>query len=205
MTVEEILRLELPNNLPGFESYKPLNLMNRPSVSKDLLADKSLKKAGVLALLVAGDNPYFLLTERNAYKGVHSAQVSFPGGKREKFDKDLLDTATRETYEEIGLSADDYKIVGSLSPLYIPPSHFYVQSYLAVCKTVDDLRLDEREVKRLIKFPLSMLMADGNLESRSFEKDGLRFPIKGWAFDGVFIWGATACMLMEIRAILLAS
>ena len=89
MTVEEILRLELPNNLPGFESYKPLNLMNRPSVSKDLLADKSLKKAGVLALLVAGDNPYFLLTERNAYKGVHSAQVSFPGGKREKFDKDL--------------------------------------------------------------------------------------------------------------------
>ena len=68
-----------------------------------------------------------LLILRNTYKGIHSAQVSFPGGKTEKEDDSYEDTALREAEEETNILKDTVEVLGEITPVYIPPSNFIVQ------------------------------------------------------------------------------
>ena len=72
------------------------------------------------------------LMVRNSYPGVHSGQVSFPGGKLEPEDPDLEYTALRESEEEIGVDRRHVEVIGTLSRIYIPPSNFEVRPYLCL-------------------------------------------------------------------------
>ena len=202
MIWDKILNLSLPPKLPGFEAYKALNLQSRPPATNTLLKDKTVKKAAVLVLLVNSKEPYILLTERQSYKGVHSRQVSFPGGKKELHDINYEATAFREAFEETGVKKKDVKLLGNLSPIYIPPSHFYVQAFLGISVEEPTYVIEAREVKRIIKMPISYLLGTNNLGEHNFNKDGFTYKVKGWHLDNTFIWGATACILMELKAIL---
>src|SRR5690554_7190003 len=95
---------------------------------------KRMKKAAVMALFFP-DTDYgtnLLLILRNTYNGIHSNQIALPGGKMEKGDKDLLHTALRETYEEVGAVPDQILVIRSLTKVYIPPSNFEVTPYLGL-------------------------------------------------------------------------
>ena len=74
---------------------------------------------------------------RNEYDGVHSNQISFPGGKKENNDADLIETAVRETNEEIGIKKDNMIFQLKLTDIYIPPSNFLVRPYIFTLKSLD--------------------------------------------------------------------
>ena len=91
-----------------------------------------------------------VLMLRNKYKGVHSNQISLPGGKVDRLDKSLKDTALRETHEEIGLHKDDIDIVGDLSSVYIPPSNFNVYPFIGYINTTPIFHPDPKEVSLIL-------------------------------------------------------
>ena len=121
---------EIP--LPGFKSH----LLLAPSDRHDDLINTNYnninhKRASVLIHFYPSNNDQlsFVLIERNKYPGVHSGQISFPGGKYEDKDKDLLATALREANEEVAIQKSTVDYIRTLSKVFIPPSKFMVTPF----------------------------------------------------------------------------
>ena len=102
-----------------------------------------------------------VLILRTSDHGVHSGQVSFPGGKKEESDRSLEDTALREAEEEIGIKKNDVKVIGPLSELYIPVSGFLVQPFVGYLNKKPLFYPDKNEVAKLIEVSLDLIMDDG--------------------------------------------
>ena len=117
---------------------------------------KEAQIAAVLALFYPDENQNttLVLILRNTYKGVHSAQVGFPGGKVESSDINLMNTALRETEEEIGVKQDLVTVVKEMSPLYIPPSNFLVHPFIGISQQPLEFIKDDGEVNTIIEVPL---------------------------------------------------
>jgi 8-oxo-dGTP pyrophosphatase MutT (NUDIX family) len=166
---------------------------------------KSAKKAGVLALFYPNDSgkTYLVLILRKTYKGVHSAQVGFPGGKYEDQDKNLLVTAVRETKEEVGVPEHMVNIVKPMSPLYIPPSNFLVHPYLAVSEHTPQFIKQEEEVEDIIEVDLLDFLNDENaITTRVPTSFNVEVDVPAFHLNGHVVWGATAMMLGEIKDLL---
>ena len=145
---------------------------------------------------------YFVLTRRPEYPGVHGGQISLPGGRREKGEA-LVDTALRETNEEIGVVPESLKVIGQLSSLYIPPSNFCIYPFVAFCSTRPSFIPDAVEVAEIIETPLSLLLdpAIQKSEMWHFETYGTR-QIPFFEILGHKVWGATAMILSEFLTLL---
>ncbi len=116
------------------------------------------KIAGVMILLFEIDKKWNTILIRRAEDGqTHSGQISFPGGKYEKFDADIIATACRECEEEIGIKRNDIEVLGTLTPLYIPPSNFVVTATVGYIANAQNLKPDEKEVQEIIQVPLDVL------------------------------------------------
>lgn len=200
ISLAEQIKFQAEKKLPGIEAHKTM-LPEGRTISNDYLNQISnYKQSAVFALLFQDDqNISLLLTQRHQYEGKHSGQISFPGGKKEVHDKDLLDTAYRETYEEVGISQQNIELITALSPLYIPVSNFFVQPYLGYAQNLQDLSLNEREVKSIIKLPLQDLNDPSLLKIKKIEaSSGLFLTVPAFEIGEHIIWGATAMMLREI-------
>lgn len=161
--------------------------------------------AGVLALLYPGpeSQTYLLLIRRTSYPGVHSDQVSLPGGKMEPGDPDLMATALRETGEEVGVGPDRVSVVRALSPLYIPPSNFEVSPYLGMIRVRPLFRRQESEVAALIEVPVAQLLSDRQVVSRKLTTSyATNIDVPAFMLGGQVVWGATAMMLNELKSLL---
>ncbi len=165
------------------------------------------REAGVLLLLYpyrtdSRSELHVALTRRREYPGVHSGQISFPGGRRE--DGETLEiTALRETHEEVGVLPDTVQIIGQLSPLYTPPSNFCIHPFVGFSATRPAFSLEPKEVAELIETPLSLLLnpAMCKQEIWSFPKYGER-RVSFFDVFGHKVWGATAMMLSEFLVLL---
>ncbi len=163
------------------------------------------KQAGVIILLYPDQNghSHFVLILRKSYPGVHSNQISFPGGKLEANDKDLIYTGLRETEEEVGVKMAEMTVVRPLTPLYIPPSNFMVYPTLAYSETSPEFSKDDSEVERVIEVKLSDFLNHTEIEthvittSYANKKEVLCFMINGYV-----VWGATAMMLSEFKVLM---
>jgi 8-oxo-dGTP pyrophosphatase MutT (NUDIX family) len=166
------------------------------------------REAGVLLLLyphrAQGTNLelHLALTRRTEYPGVHSGQISFPGGRREGHES-LAITALREAWEEVGVAPETLELIGQLSPLYTPPSHFCIYPFVAYQPTRATYNLAPQEVAELIEVPLSLLLdpAIRQEEIWHFEKYGTR-RVPFFDVFGHKVWGATAMMLSEFLTLL---
>lgn len=144
-----------------------------------------------------------LLIQRAAYQGIHSQQISFPGGQFELGDADLRQTALREAREEVGFHPNQLKEVGWLTPLYIPVSHFQVYPLLALADEPPDLKPDNREVMDVLPIPVIRFR-----EPKAFQKgvvtltDGRIVKTPYFAVAGNCVWGATAMILNELLVLL---
>jgi 8-oxo-dGTP pyrophosphatase MutT (NUDIX family) len=140
--------------------------------------------------------------QRTAGRGVHSGQLSFPGGKLEKGETHRI-AALRETHEEVGIEAHHWNIVGELSALYIPPSHFVVQPFLAIGPENPEFQLNAEEAVSLIECPVSFFLQSGIIGRKGIfvAKYNRTFDSGYFDIQGQTLWGATAIMVQEFRSL----
>ncbi len=151
------------------------------------------------------NKPCFVLTKRASYNGQHSNQVSFPGGKKDKMDSNLLNTALRETKEEIGVSVPLQAIKLELTDVYIPPSNYLVKVFVAVIDYKPQLKANY-EVNRIFTPRLSQLLDSKNVKtSQVISSRDISVLSPSFIFDDSVVWGATAMMLSELKELFLSS
>ncbi len=166
---------------------------------------KNTKKAGVMALFYPDKkgSTNLLLILRKTYKGVHSNQVAFPGGKFELEDSDLMQTALRETFEEVGVHPKDIQVIKTLSTIYIPPSNFMVQPYIGLCTKPKSFVLQETEVEKIIEVSLSEFLSDSVIFEQVLDTSyAQNLSVPAYKLNGYTVWGATAMVLSEIKDLL---
>ena len=194
--LEDMFRISLPG-MEGQLPMAPLPLEEERFAIKEQI---STRKGAVLFLLYPdGDNCLLPFIKRPIYEGVHSGQISLPGGKFENGDADLQATALRETGEELGVNADDILVLGGLSKLYIPPSNFTVYPYLGYVSYTPEFAPDPREVDRLIIGDFKRLVNKAVRKKKEIElANGQVIQAPYFDIQGEVVWGATAMMLSEL-------
>jgi len=164
------------------------------------------RAASVLVLVVPDDDgeARVVLTERPAYEGHHSGEVSFPGGKPEPDDVDHVATALREAIEEVGLdpAAAGIEIVGLLDEVRIPISGFRITPVVAIARRSPVLVAHPGEVARIIEAPLNAFLpsAEIRIVERTIMDVDLHFGV--YPVHDLEIWGATARILGQLGAVL---
>lgn len=168
------------------------------SLNPGLEPTRPLKPAAVLVPLVARPAGFtVLLTHRTAHLAHHAGQVSFPGGHIEPDDRGPVETALRETAEEVGLDRSTIEVIGQLET-YVTRTGFVVTPVVAIVHPPVAINPDPHEVAEVFEVPLSFLLDAANHQQCSAEFDGVTRHFYAMPYQGHFIWGATAGMLMNL-------
>lgn len=201
-SLSKLLTKRLEQSLPGWEAH--LKMSTHMHKDARLNPPGHSRQAAVLILLYIHDNQLWMpLIQRPVYDGVHSGQMALPGGKHEPQDKDLIETALRETHEEIGVKVDRKFVLGELSKLYIPPSNITVSPILAMVETQPTYVRDPLEVENITEVSVNALQASENYLVKDVEiYDGRVLKAPSFQIDEKTIWGATAMMLSELLFLL---
>lgn len=204
ISVAKHIQTEAEKKLPGIEAHRNMLPEGRSMPDDYLTTISNYKQSAVFALLFEEARELFLLlTQRHQYEGMHSGQISFPGGKQDATDENLLATAYRETYEELGISSAQIQFITTLSPLYIPVSNFLVQPYIGYLASLPALLIDKREVESIIKFPLLQLNNPEIVKRTRLEaSSGFLLTVPAYHFENKIVWGATAMILNEIATLI---
>ena len=201
-SVSKIENIPLPAAASHFKMVPPFR---QALLKKQEEAIKKAKHAGVLALFYPNKTQQtkFVLILRKTYKGVHSAQVAFPGGKLEEQDTSLQDTALRETFEEVGVPSHTVQIIKKISQVYIPPSNFYVQPFIGVIQTTPKFIKQDDEVEALIEVDLEHFLDEQSLITKKVKTSySIEVEVPAFKLNDYVVWGATAMMLSEIKDLL---
>lgn len=201
---KDLLKKIQDAELFGEDAHRIFSPPYRPILTYEQILERNPKFAAVNILLYLKNNEwYFPLIVRSEHENDrHSGQISLPGGKRDASDLSFEDTARRETSEEIGIGKTHIRIIREISPIYIPPSNFYVHPYISYTGKNPVFQLQEAEAVHLIEFPItSLLRLDGQPEMMALPGTrGVEVPVIN--FDGFIIWGATAMILNEFSHLL---
>ena len=156
----------------------------------------------MLALLFPeADRPALILTRRHEDLPDHPGQISFPGGQRED-DETPCETALREAKEEIGLETEGVEVLGELSPLYIPPSRFYVYPVVAALDHPPALYPREAEVEAILRIPIQTLLDPAATVQEEWLLQDRLVSVPFFSIKEHQIWGATAMILAELLALI---
>ena len=192
--------------LPGQESHYKMTSSLRLKELKNFTEQRlQARKAGVLMLFYPKQSldTSFVLIHRKSYPGVHSNQVGFPGGKVERSDKDLRETALRETFEEVGVPPSQIQVIRPLTDVYIPPSNFLVSPYLGFTREEPSFIPEEAEVEQIIEVPLAEFLHEKAVfETVATTSYASGIQVPAFKLRGYTVWGATAMMLNEVKELL---
>ncbi len=184
--------------LPGVTSH----LKMAPDLRKDEIlkppVNSSTCNSSVLILLFPENETIkTVLIKRPDYNGVHSGQISFPGGKSEN-NESSVETALRETKEELGINPGSIQVIGGLTPLYIPPSNFLVKPYVGLMSEVPVIKPDKFEVDGYFKIDLSFFLNNNSITHEIIKlSNGLNVKTPCYNYNGNIVWGATAMIMKE--------
>ncbi|MEM8858851.1 MAG: CoA pyrophosphatase [Chloroflexota bacterium] len=148
-------------NIPDFDPI-PVRLPMVP-------ADRALspppadhRVGSVLALFYPDDDDLkVILLQRPSNMRNHAGQIAFPGGKQDEGET-LEETALRETWEEIGILADQMTVVGRIDPLYIPPSNFFVHCFVGFIDHEPTFVPSEAEVAEIFQVSWEHFLGEAN-------------------------------------------
>lgn len=195
----------IPVELPATTSHIKMAPKERMQELKDLdLSTKNPRIAAVMMLFYPKNgDAHLILIVRNAYNGVHSSQIAFPGGKYELSDFDFKDTALRETNEEVGILPEKIEVVKHFTPMYIPPSNFLVHPFMGIAKEELSFYPDIREVADIIELPLSVFLDDDIITEATLSTSyAANIPVPAFNIQNHIVWGATAMILSELRDVI---
>ena len=200
----EKLKQQLIQPLPGEAAqYKMASAHRKLPLRDYLAAAKNPMDSAVLVLLYpVNAKIYTVLMLRPQEQGVHSGQVSFPGGKYEETDGTFMNTALREVGEEMGIITEQVNIIGELSPLYIPPSNFLVHPFVGYMTEKPVIQPSKDEVKQVIEANFELLLDDTLKDRKIIEVRGYKIDTPFYNIYGNVVWGATAMILSELEDLL---
>jgi len=155
---------------------------------KKAIIDEKRRASAVLIPLFYNQGQYHVLfTERSEEVDFHKGQVCFPGGTQEPSDSSLLQTALRETEEEISLKAQDIEVLGEFDDTLTLTSNYVISPFVAFIPHPYPFKADGREIREIFSVPLSFLMDEANFKQDSYS----------YEYEGHVIWGATARILKQ--------
>lgn len=137
-----------------------------------------------------------VLTRRREDLRRHAGEISFPGGRYDDTDADLLATALREAHEEIGLPPDEVEIVGALQPTPTIATGYAIYPFVGLIAAARAWELSPREVAEVLELPLASLLA--GYGRRRLVRRGIPIRTDTYVVDGKLIWGATARILADL-------
>jgi len=199
----DMIEAQLQKPLPGVKAQ--LRMAPRPGSLKSPAPESKPRKSGVLVLLfpsVETGELCFVLTRRTENVADHKGQISLPGGAVDPHDHSIADTALREACEEVGVRIDTMRILGPLTPIYMPPSDFCVQPYVACMFQSPQFLPQPEEVAEIIEVPLRYLLDERNVVIEEWPLDHEIKQVPYFNVHGHKVWGATAVVLSEFAAIL---
>ncbi|MEM6721792.1 MAG: CoA pyrophosphatase [Bacteroidota bacterium] len=166
---------------------------------------KNARKSAVMALFYpnAARETNFVLILRKTYKGVHSNQVGFPGGKIEPEDINYETTALRETEEEIGINSNSIEIIRKTTATYIPPSNFIVQPFIGILQETPTFIPQASEVENIIEVALADFLSEQAVIEKELTNSYMKkIQVPAFYLNDHVVWGATAMMLSEVKDII---
>jgi len=204
LTLVNHLKKRLAEPLPGIDAQMKMAGMRRIIRQGKMHFPSNVKKAGVLILFFPdNDDIKLVFIRRNEYKGAHGGQISFPGGRHEPEDPDIVATALRETEEEIGIYRSNVIFLGLLTDLYIPPSHFLVTPVVGYITERPVFHPDPEEVKGILEVSLKDILSE---EAQQVKRitifSGIRWKVPCFYVHETVIWGATAMILNELAEVI---
>ncbi len=162
------------------------------------LGHPELKPAAVLIPIIArADELSVLLTRRHSGLRHHPGQISFPGGRRDPEDANLMATALRETEEELGIPSRFIRVLGAL-PHQITVSHYQVTPFLALLQADHPLHAAADEVDEVFELPLAPLLQTANYGQWTFYRAHEPHTVYGVSIHNRLVWGATARILLQL-------
>ncbi|EKV26610.1 putative nudix hydrolase YeaB [Caenispirillum salinarum AK4] len=193
--------------LGGDHDYGPA-IDSDPRVTTRALApgepvdDRPKTPAAVLVPLIQRpEGTTVLLTQRTAHLKNHAGQISFPGGRCEEVDDGPVATALRESHEEIGLAPGLVDVLGHLDD-YITVTGFAVTPVVGLVAPPFDLEPDPFEVAEVFEVPLAFVLEKANHERHTYQIKGRTRAYYAMPYQGRYIWGATAGMLVNLAEVL---
>ncbi len=169
-----------------------------------IAAGTRVKDAAVLVPMVArGGQLNLLFTQRTEHLAAHAGQISFPGGGVEAADASRIDTALRETEEEIGLARQRVQVLGAL-PNYELATGFRITPVVGWIEAPFDTRPDPYEVAEIFEIPLAHFLDVQRYQHCEYEFQGRHRHYVAIPYEGRYIWGATAGMLLSLAHVLAA-
>jgi len=160
-----------------------------------ILANDGKHKLASILVVIYGNPPFVLMTEKPKHMKFHAGEISFPGGKLDSSDSDLLETALRETTEEIGLAIRKEHVIGQLNPVITLNSGFRILPFLSILDKISDLS-PNAEVKKIFHIPLEPFLK--TMKNDPDPDHNLIQEMYTFEFEGKIVWGASARVLKQI-------
>jgi 8-oxo-dGTP pyrophosphatase MutT (NUDIX family) len=194
------LEKSLSKSKPGSEAHKLMMPEGRILISDhDTLPTPC---AVLIALYIKNNTLHFPIIRRPVYNGLHSGQIAFPGGKKDDSDTNLINTAQRECYEEIGIAPDNIKVLGTLSELFIQVTNMHVLPVVGVFNQPPKYKINKHEVDELFSVNINDLFTSENKKIETWEIRGQDVDIPFYYIQEQKVWGATAMILSELEQII---
>lgn len=160
----------------------------------------NLKQSAVLIPLISIEQQlHIVLTQRAHHLKHHAGQISFPGGRVDDSDINIVQTALREAYEEINLSGQNVEVIGQLQP-YQTISGYIIYPIVGFIDQISQLKASPDEVADIFTVPLQHFLSQQNYLTIPAEYNERRYPVTFIPYQKYNIWGATAAILKDLVA-----
>jgi 8-oxo-dGTP pyrophosphatase MutT (NUDIX family) len=162
---------------------------------KKVVSEEEYTPSAVLIpIFQKNGEPHLLLTLRTEKVASHKGQISFPGGARENGDRDLLATALRETYEEVGIRPEHVEVLGELDDL-LAVTNFIVTPFVGIFPYPYNFRISHDEIAELIEIPLAFFLDPVNCRTEQWLYKGRNVTVYFYDYGKYTVWGVTGRIL----------
>lgn len=169
---------------------------------RSLPRDDSVVAAVLMPLFMMDGQAHVLLTKRSQEVEHHRGEISFPGGKLDETDPDLLSCALRETHEEVGIHPSAVSVIGELDEFHTVATNFLVAPFVGMIPYPYEIRTSQREIDEVLSVPLEIFSDPSRKTTEMWNFRGAPVEITAYRWREYVIWGATARIMRHFIELL---